>query len=648
MAYAVDKNDPNSEENQGKINIFGAIDQGIAEDAQKTNGIGGPVNKTTSTGTVESGAGGGMQQSNAPAVQNTPSQTAAAFQKAAATQKIPGSITGIGEAIGRQKSALQAEADAYGAGAQKAATEQAALPSEDVINSAVGGNTEAQAKVSARKNSAAPIPYQTFTPTTDVHAEDQAINELATNKGIGNFLRQSAKKPTYTRGQAAMDASLLMSNPEFAKYRSGLSEQNKALQQQAVDLGASATQSANDVIQKTFSDQTQALLKNLTGKATDIRTAAEAKASAEKDIRNKLDSGKITAAEAQAALQAADDELDKAWGAGYGKNYAATPTDVSGYLNFNQTPDWKEFVEAPEASKYNNILSMLGVPDINGQGMLNAGAGGGHPYEFNTKGLTEKIVADAQAARAADEAKAQGILSGAKGRAESYFSPAAISAAQQQEEAAVRSLAPWMSPEQMSQFIQEHPIDYGNFISKTGESGLTQEDVDTLNAIAGKTGGQTYQYGGPMGINVDTARVQDAYRDILAGLQPHQNTLSEDIAEAGHNAGTSLGHEIKNDVMHMGREAPTKTAEAFEKAGGDISDAAKAPEHPIRFGKFLGGVAKHGEDVAENYQPPAPPSPTPALPEQVYPQIFQNLGQQLAPPAPPSAGNVLKKLGVKK
>lgn len=308
-----------------------------------------------------------------------------------------------GEAISGIKAAgegLQAEADAYTAGAQTYAA-----PDAEVLKK---GTTGSQSDFSAisdllQKNITT---TEAFKPKTDYQIEQAA--ELSSPAGIQRTLQREGDEE-YTKGMGAFDLSLLGQSPEFAQTMEAVSRGQKELTGQAdkalKELPEQRLGKEQESL-KTAQEATKTALGDLSKGITESATKKE------KDYDNQLAyyAGEYTPTPAEQAKwdKERDDFIGKAYqdavkdisgmyaGADYGKymtpDYAKmlNPADYIDYGMTGDDTDYTQFLSPDDVSQFNTIMGLLGQGTV-----VNKGLPLGSMFGLDRAGLEAAMVANA-------------------------------------------------------------------------------------------------------------------------------------------------------------------------------------------------------------------------------------------------------------
>jgi len=370
MAYLFNSlsDDP---EDPGKQNIFGGqqTNQGTTTQAGGTDAI----QKTSTSGSVSSpGVGGSaagppaQSTAKAPAGYN-PQAYSSAYSSAASNVRLPAqSLNRAGESLAKGEQALQEKANSYQQKAQKEA--EGFKLSSDTLKNAIGGKSEDFQTVSKRLSGGSPALFGGFGGLDEVPNIDYV-------KDLGSLYRGEAG-PSYTGGQARLDASLLRQNQGFRQQQSDLLARQEALRKADTSAQETETKKAQDMLSGAYSGATNDIRSQLGGYASQITKAAQDREAAEDARRAGLDPSKLAAKDIEALKAEAKKNLG---GEAAARWIDEGNIDFNPYISMNRDVDWKQLLTADDVDQYNRAEGLLGNSDTLTQDL------GGVPKDYEFK-----------------------------------------------------------------------------------------------------------------------------------------------------------------------------------------------------------------------------------------------------------------------
>jgi len=514
MAYVYDEiesqlRQPGAE----KTNIFG--DQGTTAATAQA-----PTPKT------EISAGGQRREvsedsrSSAPAASG-PSRNVQAFRAAQEKVKAPQVFGDIASQVTGKQQQLQQQAQQY----TEAARQKDFEVKEPEIETAIATPGAERETIASRLAGQRAPQAERF--TTDIaNVSDRYV---ATPEGIGEYFRDISG-PRYSAGEMAFDAMLAGRDPETQLARDRALRAQQGLAQQLGTIGTETTAQAQDIYQTAWERANEQLRQQLEGRATGIEEEV-ARLEAEEEARRAAQiglAGEYGVSQAEEPLEAMRQTLRDIYGA-EGQEQRLEESlgllqgidiDPSQYTRIGDVDiDPSSIITSGLADPYNTIMSLLGQED-----MLQAGPAADPMLGFDIPGYEQAASESYIGARQAEDVRLQEqqqrILEDAARRAETTTSQ-------------------WLSPEFQQQFKEdltsrmmremgyegqiEAPdiSDYLTFYPHARAAPtdvLTQEDVDTLNAIRRSLGsmGPEYEFGGAQ--FEDYGFREEDYRQALRDL----------------------------------------------------------------------------------------------------------------------------------
>ncbi len=385
MAYAFDRlTNLVGGEKSDESNIFGGAQAG-SDPSNTTSNTSAP--KTDTSGDLGGAnsssiaSAGGTVGKSAP--QNTDNSAYAVnYGKAG----IPQGVKDAQVAVGNQQTALQNEANTYTANTAAAAPKYAV--DSGTLDKAVGGDADAMKSVTGTLNTTTAAPVDAFIPKTSTYVAQG--EDLQTDAGLKHLI-SGRMGPNYTPGMANFDLGMLKGSQPFSSLvdavKGGYSNLNTDRNGYVLGGDKDLTKTAQDARQKSLVDA-QTGVRTALGQSQAEIVAAQEKAA--KDANDMLwltqHGGVNTDSHVQDLVNQAKAaaEAERAGSGGLVGNSAINPFE---YLKFHDKYNAADFATADQASKYNNISSLLGL----GGPMQQAGAGAGDSYTWDDQGLMDSL-----------------------------------------------------------------------------------------------------------------------------------------------------------------------------------------------------------------------------------------------------------------
>lgn len=461
---------------QQQTNIFdpNASQVGISQSGEQP--AGGPA-KSSTEGQLDGAPSGGGGTS----ADSQPQQQEAAPDKRLARNKTaqPRVVEQAGQQLSAAEKGLQDEANSYVQGYQ---TKDYSIGEGD-IEKAIGGDADAQTKVSGRLSEAAKA-VDPFDPKTDTDIED--IGALSTDAGLDSLLRRESG-PQYSAGEAAFDRMLLGRNADFNIIRSQLGARQQKLSKLRDDWTgaegkAKEAQAANDAQLKAGQDQVRGYL---TTQSDTLKKQQEDDAVAENEARKALrlaGGSKMTEAMKTRVLTQLKRLYKDSGPNGIGKYLESSGVDPAAYYAAANDVTWDMGVDQGEATRWNSIMNLLGKGSADGGEVWSAGRGFGDREGFDREGYRGAVESAAAAANQKADAKAQAaidkIIAAAKQRAS--FNPNGLFQASELTKIRGELERMGYTQQQMADAQRAlNPEDYYND-APNWENFLTNEDIRAL------------------------------------------------------------------------------------------------------------------------------------------------------------------------
>ena len=606
MAYSFDKINSlfSGQDDQQKVNIFGDQSQGQGltqnQGQQQSQGQSQPQDKASDAGDIGAGGSSG-QTSGGEAKPAAAAQQGAAevVQKNQGKQQGPSAIGNITNSLSAADKGLQDEANSYVASAK---SQDYSLKDSD-LEGAISEKTpgEKTSAVLSRLSQAAPT-ADAFQPKTNVNVDDVNLLRSQTdatgrqsNAGLEQLLRRDYG-PEYSGNQARLDTSLLTRDPQFNLIRDQLVNKQDQLAAQAKDYQTSKTKEAQDAETANFTTQTKAIKDALGGKSSALIDANKKEVDTENAARDALrktlkSGGKIddlTKAQKTAMDKvAADIQANNPRALQFLKDSGIDAKQffaISG--NLNRDNDYKNFIDANEAQRFNRINELLG-----GQDSLTAGSVGsrtGFDSAAYQKALGGAVTSKRASADKELQSKIDKILTGEKTNAnlinqrraklKDDLAAQAASAGQGDFD----QLAKGYSEEDIARAKQNFdPSSYysvGDDVS--ADALISPEEAMQLQALTSELGGQgAYKQGA--GAGQDFTFDRGGYRSALQNLLDNArsgNAADKQRAEAASAQAKPLDHLPY--IFGQAADVADQANAPLDKALNDYNPIKAAPIQP--------------------------------------------------------------------
>jgi hypothetical protein len=492
---------------------------------------------------------------------------------------------------------LQDEANKYVAGYQAKDYSVGA----DVLDKAIGGDADAMSTTTGRLGQAAERVDQ-FAPKTKYDYSDQ-IGEFKTDEGLKNIMRRESG-PQYNAGEAAFDVMLLNRNADFQNIRSQLANQQSELLKRAGEMsGASGskTKDAQAAVEANLGKAQTGIRDYLGTREKDMIAAQEQERAAENaalaELR-KAGGGSYLSEQAAAELKKLQDEYagaDQSGAAGYLGKSGANAADY--YSVRGDYDNYRDFIDANEASRFGNIYSLLGRSDDDS--VKNAMAGGGTTarHGFDAATFRDAVVRGAERSNADADSAAQAELDRILGDVRGRYAG--------DQDNYLRSKARELDALVRGEYGDDydHNVDAYQFKREQGGdlAGLSAADAARLNEMSRELGqGDAYSEGGGFGSSFDS----DSYLNALrtAATNKRQSRVAAEAAqkERERQRADSVGTTAE------GRDQAGVEDPGSQRTGTRSSNSKYVPDWVVSEGKkILANMAKadkatggRGGDVA--------------------------------------------------
>jgi len=362
MAYVFNKLANQLGAEEGKQNIFGLMGQ-----PEQGQGGGGPALKLTGEGGGEAGAG-------SPAVKDTGEGDAerSASLQSGAQQSLIGSLnqpakaeTGqvygnVGETIKSREQQLKDEASRYQQQAQAATTGdfygeagEVRKKVEGALGDQQGGGYGQLRSFISGEAKPQVQQYQSGVQTGDIRIPQSQSD-------IAESLQRSSQRPTYTAGQARLDAALLGGTQQFQSEQARLRDEKERLEGQRIRAQQAADEQARQA-QERYTSQ-QGVVRDVLGSLADEMIAQQ---------QAERDQAASYAPDEEALRRAYEQALTTYTGSpGFDYGTYSDVVDPSQYYSRSATEyasDPLAYLDATERSRYNQLMDLLGRSQVAGE-----------------------------------------------------------------------------------------------------------------------------------------------------------------------------------------------------------------------------------------------------------------------------------------
>lgn len=417
MAYAFDSiqglMDENKQQNQN--NIFG---EGQAATVQPTQPQGGAqVQTKTSTEGDLGNAGSSSNSSSSGGQQAAPTGVAgnqsdrAAFKANAGKTAAPKVFQDIGGSLAANQAAAQKEANEYTKNATTGYQSAYGYNPQDV-REAAAGEEKATKKVSSILNAGPVQAPKEFAFSKDYSEPDARM--LSTDAGLKNLLSRG-QDPNYTSGMAAFDLGSLRKSDGFQSNVNSLQAKAADLDKQLGGYVSDLPQNVRAIGENLFNTSRQGITTGLGAIRANLdKQNAEELAAKNAELERLRKSGinpSLADFEEISKLlpgaQSRANQLDE----GAGSFVTPAGVNLNKFATIRDNYTDRDVIDAGEASKYNNIMNLLGLggPAYEAAGPLSP------TYSFDKTGIENEMVKAAvgesktkkEKARVAKEAQAK-------------------------------------------------------------------------------------------------------------------------------------------------------------------------------------------------------------------------------------------------
>ncbi len=605
MAYAYNQisqlfGDSNQQPNQDIFNTNPLPTQ--AAPAQASPGAQNPTLTSLAGGAITPNPSSSSQaasQGNSTGVSDSSGGAAgAALAANAGKQPAEAAYGGVANQIQSASDANQAEADKYVANAKP--NYQYNL-GNDVLDSAIAGDTGAKSKVGNLFGQTLAAPAPTFVPKNSTGNVEDA-NLLANSEGQQQLYQRGQDNTTYTPGMAAFSSAVNQANPQFQNLMGMLGSKYQAEKNAELALPASAQKQVQDYGQSQLGAAQLGARDYLGSHATGILADEQAAA----DAYNKGLPSAPTSAQMAGDLQG---EL----GSSYLQTLQTDPRlasylkqlpsmDPTQFYGMPSQASSAQFVSPEAASRYNNIEGMLGQ---SGAQMPSLAAPSSQPV-LDKAALDAALLKSAQGLQSADDTSAQAQIdslnNAAFGRAQGQSEvnrTEDLKAAGAQDSAEAFKAAPSLTQQLLARGVTPEQlnaaVDPSQFESM-GNTGLipgdmyTPEEAQKINSLLGNMGKpQTAQ--ASKGAQNHTFN-RPGY---LSAVQNYINKLPGFPNETQAEPGTGIGQQTANTAI-----------DALSRVGMPIDSLQYLPP-PISLDPTRGFIGEGANNIKNTLLPDADP-----------------------------------------
>jgi hypothetical protein len=479
-------------EDEGKpqqSNIF-AADQGGQDPSQGGEGANlgqGQGVKTSTEGDMAGGGGGsGTAAENVP--MEMKKQDARVLKRNVGKVDTPDFTKSMQSQLSEADKSLQSEADKYIEGAGKQASTYTV--DDKTLDSAVGGDQAAQD--AARKAlSAEMVDYEDFTPQTQYQFDNVA--NLDSSAGLDQLLKGESRGKLSAR-EIAFDRGILERSPEFIKIREALKGQQSSLIDKAGQMSTGKTEEAQKLIDTAIGNAKTGVETGLSNREKQLLKENEAEAAGINKARTEMQKAGIPK-EVQDQVIAIKKGLAGTYEDSLRMDQMLMNAgiDPSKFMTWNTNVTAQDVIDEKEASKFNNILSLLGK----GGDAYIAGKGAGDAFSFDKNKASDAIVATAQQDRKNTDTKLNtemaDLIKAIEGRVGTQNESRKVRYSQQQQ-----ALLNRIRNELGGDFNKLNLEQVNAMFSGPNEYGfdnvMSAKEADRLNAILGELGSKNKRY----------------------------------------------------------------------------------------------------------------------------------------------------------